>query len=953
MNTTDDMKNSSGTSLNDFKVQAMESMGWSAEAEIPMANEENLAILKEMVAMRALKFDLQQQIKTLEDREGAVERHKKNIDATVQQNITLYNSMKEDLVKEAHNVQLVVLEKNKIKEDLRKNQKELEEYTQHAEFTERKIQQNKKEIDELTSRIKSAKSTLQEWQEAMEDGNKGYQLIEKYYEDDQQRARELNTRRQQLQAEIDKRRKKVVQMYDEQNTLEKNLERTACLYRAAHQERRQMVDTWKQAVNQMTQRERDIQSSEESLVKLSKEATEMAAQYKLYDDQLNEVIDNNRQVEIAIEALNAETSDMKNEIQRLIDASILKDHEIDGLRKELENLSNSVAAQRMENRKLMVQQEEKKKSIENLEETIKQTEERLQAMKNKALNAEERLQILDEMMENEEKTLATLSKEQERVNEMYFRAQRQLAELKSEEKTLLMQNESLKSNLSSMKRNHRQTYTELQRQTEIHYQIAFKYLEAQRRYDQMTGTTIDPIVEERNQAILSGLEQHYDKLQRHIAATEAQNKKLNYNMNNMVIQYNNDAKELDSVRFKIKEAQVYCEGTVKRLKQNRFENSELIVELSMIKMRCDDMEVGINGCEQGTYDLEQHRLNFQRSVKDRFVELRSQEEILQLKRKHLGEEMSTLRADLAERKKHIEAVRARFELTSRLLGCNEDGSVMSATQLKVANAQERQMLADEGDALNKKVLKAEQEVVALENTLRQFDHSNDNYRKTFKTSDDDQEDSEEKLKELQLVYCKDLQQLKTLRCKAKRYENKMDELKLEQEEAQKQVETARARRAEHKEILEKLRKELEEQNSKIDRANRDIRSLLKDIKTRPISDEFLATFERELTLQELEQRNMKALNLLTDMANTDENGPEIIHYMLRKGLKLPQHLKRTRSCVSWRSQSTSSRDNGSYISVTGKGYSARSSASDLSSIKEDSSVTSAHVSVVSLDFPMK
>lgn len=48
--------------------------------------------------------------------------------------------MKDDEIKEAHKVQLVILERNKIKEDLRKNQKELEEYTEYAQVTERKSQ---------------------------------------------------------------------------------------------------------------------------------------------------------------------------------------------------------------------------------------------------------------------------------------------------------------------------------------------------------------------------------------------------------------------------------------------------------------------------------------------------------------------------------------------------------------------------------------------------------------------------------------------------------------------------------------------------------------------------------------------------------------------------------------------------------------------------------------------
>ena len=46
--------------------------------------------------------------------------------------------------------------------------------------------------------------------------------------------------------------------YNEQISLENNLEKTAQLYRQAHAERRTMVNTWKEAVNQMNQREKDI-----------------------------------------------------------------------------------------------------------------------------------------------------------------------------------------------------------------------------------------------------------------------------------------------------------------------------------------------------------------------------------------------------------------------------------------------------------------------------------------------------------------------------------------------------------------------------------------------------------------------------------------------------------------------------------------------------------------------
>ncbi|ALC45383.1 CG17387 [Drosophila busckii] len=948
-NKTDDMKSQS---LDEFKLEAMRSMGWTVDADIPMANAENLAILQDMVGMRADKFELQQKIIALDERNKTIERHKRNIEGTLQQNITFFNSVKNDVLKEAHRTQLVILERNKLKEDLRKNQKELAEYTEYAEHTQLKLNKNKKEIDELTKRIKTAKSSLVEWADAMEDGNKGYQLIDAYYQDDQQKARELNTRRQLLQADIDKRRKLIVQLYDEQNTLEKNLERTACLYRAAHLERRQMVETWKQAVQQMTQREQDIQHSEEELVQLQEHADVMAANYRICNENLNDVIDNNHMVEQAIEALNAETSEMKNEIQRLIDASLLKEREILALRQELENLSNMVHCRRLENRKLLGERDAKVTEIENFEAVLQQVEARLKSMENKAMDANQRLQILDEMMEGEQQALLQLNKEQQRCNELLYRTQRQLNELHDEETTFMVQNSALQSTLLAVTRNQKLVENELKRQTEIHYNLSFKYLQGERRLAELRGKMFDPETEERNQVILAELEQQYTKVQRRMASTEAQNKKLNYSMNAMVQVYNQDAKELEVVKFKIKEAQVYCEGTIKRVRLTRYNNSELIVELSLIKMRCCDLQNVIDSCDKGNYDLNQHRLAFQRVIKDRFVELRSQQEILLLKRKHLNEEISTLRADLGERKKHIAAMRARYELTAALLGVNDDGTIITATQLKVENAQERQLLADEGDALNKKVLKAENEVIALENTLRQFDKSNDKYRKNLKSYDDssrDEQRAEEELKKVQESYCTALRKLKVLRCKAHHYETKQEEQRLQQEELVKQLELDKQKVAEDTETLAKLQKELDEQKSKLDRANREINYLIKEIKQMPISEDYLAQFERELNLQDLETRNRKSLNILAEMATADEDGAEIIHFMLRKGLKLPQHLKPARSCLSFKSMSSSSQDCGSIASV--RGYSTRSSMSDISLGKEDT--ISARISVVSLDFPNK
>lgn len=258
----------------------------------------------------------------------------------------------------------------------------------------------------------------------------------------------------------------------------------------------------------------------------------------------------------------------------------------------------------------------------------------------------------------------------------------------------------------------------------------------ERRILHLQGSCIDPEIEQRNQYYLAELEERHSKLQKGVQAIQKQNKKLEDDMRKLTITYNKDMAQLEAVNFKIKEAQVYCEGGLKRVKEETKRNQELIVELSILKMRVNEFEEEISKCEDSAYNLAKHRMHLNRTIKDRMIEIRSQMDVLNLKRKHQMEELSTLKADIGERKKYIESVKARFELTSKLLGVNEDGTMVTATQLKVETAQEKQMLLDEGNELNERVLNAEREIEALQNTLALFNNSNDAYRKQMQKIQD-------------------------------------------------------------------------------------------------------------------------------------------------------------------------------------------------------------------------
>lgn len=65
-----------------------------------------------------------------------------------------------------------------------------------------------------------------------------------------------------LQSSLSQQRHVLIEINEEQRSLENVLDRTSQLYRQAHQERRNLVNTWKEAVQSMRSRDKEIEAKE-------------------------------------------------------------------------------------------------------------------------------------------------------------------------------------------------------------------------------------------------------------------------------------------------------------------------------------------------------------------------------------------------------------------------------------------------------------------------------------------------------------------------------------------------------------------------------------------------------------------------------------------------------------------------------------------------------------------
>lgn len=179
----------------------------------------------------------------------------------------------------------------------------------------------------------------------------------------------------------------------------------------------------------------------------------------------------------------------------------------------------------------------------------------------------------------------------------------------------------------------------------------------------------------------------------------------------------------------LRESQMRSESSASRLLQRRNELRERLVSHSLLKMRLHQMQSMYEKQMGKFYDLSVHKSQLQLAIDERIVDLRSQINILTLKRKHLWDERSLLMADISERLTKIDALRARFELTNEMLGKNDDGTIISVVQLKIETAQKKECLMQRGSELNESVIAAENDIQALENTLILVNYSNDQWRR--------------------------------------------------------------------------------------------------------------------------------------------------------------------------------------------------------------------------------
>lgn len=348
----------------------------------------------------------------------------------------LLNVQKFELESDSHALGIAKNEKDAYEKSLAAAAKELEE-TEKLNFeTMTRIDKLNGTVEKYSKKIEWARASFKEFQAAIQRGEDANNVLEKFTKADGARAAELESRRKLLQTQIMGQREVLIANNEQKHSLENVLNRTAQLYRKAHEERQRMIVVWKDSIAQMAEREREIFGAERGLKEarlVSQKRQEKLIRMIAKSDQQ---ATNGRELELQIEELNEKISLERNKLNQATDSIALKSSELEVLKKNVVQISKELIEQRQKNRQFATEKETSEKTLEEWKQVQESLQKRFDTFKGKSYNLQERLRELDQLIEIEERNVKILTAENLRLSGAMFKAQQHLTEFSNEEKTL-------------------------------------------------------------------------------------------------------------------------------------------------------------------------------------------------------------------------------------------------------------------------------------------------------------------------------------------------------------------------------------------------------------------------------------------------------------------------------------------------------------------------------------
>ncbi|XP_033609697.1 coiled-coil domain-containing protein 39 isoform X2 [Cryptotermes secundus] len=879
----------------------LKELGWADGFRIPVANEANKALEEQVEHSIKKKGELTIQFEDLSDRVDSLLKHTQNVKVEHQQNQDILIAHKRQMETEKNLYQTAKAEQASYEWELRLINKAFHELGERHFILQNGIITHTERLEKLKANVKWDKDVLLSWEENVAKDNEHTQLLARYAVEDESKSKELELTRVRLCAEVDERNQLLTKIIGDVESLERVLDRTAKMFRQAHSERQEFISQWEGSVQVLHQRDYDIHSRVQEISMLRAEARKKLEILREQGQFFRNEVNNNKETEAQISLITRSAIRLRDDYSTLLNTIDELTSELGTMQRTLTGTALHLENQRQRKKVLANDNVAKHNHIKELVEVVQRTKERLAQVTDRTMSAAERAQHLEEMIKCEEKTIDILLQDTRKLSDKLFKTQQELSDLKKQEEQHHIEIRGLESEKSVVLSHIQRTQKELQYQREIIYNKEFEAQMIESRIGHLTGTGQDAEEKEANEKKIAELEEVLNEKMATFDLLTAQNQRLENRMQRLTKALSAGSAELEKLVDKRQDKILLTDGGQKQLKLNKVHNQEKQVEENILLLRVAQAERAIAQEGNKVHTLEKQKLELDAAMKERKVEIGVHKDVLFIQKRNLSEEKSHLIADIKACELKISQLQKKYDIVMSSLGQAEDGEQLSVTYFKIKSAQEKYELQQQGDELDAKIRRTEKEIQAMENTLKVINSTNEKYKRSLSTVDEDSDEYKKK-EELESLYYvavntwrQQTSQLNELSSQTEILEQALKDIFITEG-------NLRAVWQNKDQDSSDLEKDLQEQISKLQRAEKQLHKALRELRgvsqTKPMALE-----KKDIEVRELQEQNQSALQQLAEfVARHIEAGPVVTRYLEEKCLVLPMSHSPggSLSCISSR-----------------------------------------------------
>ncbi|CAD8119319.1 unnamed protein product [Paramecium sonneborni] len=840
------------------------------------ANEANKELNEKIKYKRNIIRDINSKIEEKSDKLKVLSEHLKNIQQELLHTQALIDTKNKEIETEDHLKQITERQIGRLQNEMTKQQKIMIEQQERLNDVQNSIYRGNERLDKYKIEMNWNQEELEQWVLAARQKEEDSLTMEKYKRGDEAKIKELNLQIEKLTVEVSRRQNELDREITETQTAQIELDKTAEEFRRQHDERHKLFQQWQEVTDNIARRDQAIRDESEryadikAQIKANQQDLENRKSQLMNEKQENKSVEvQNQQLERTIIQQRQSNKDIELAIDNLKADVEIQKNQLSAFATDLSNKRNRLAQMSQE---LLI----KKQRLNNAQKKYASEKQKLKLEDIQHQEFEKQRSMASDRYKNLEKSRIDLDKEIKLQKEVLFKATQDLFKLRENEANLYGEIQANVSACRNYQAHINKLIQEFQRQQELLYNAEYQIQLMERRVARAKGErTLEEKKDLENE--IKEIEEKVNLQKKEFKTLLLSLKRLDDDLRGTDRQLTGTKASQTKLKQAIDELTLENDMTYQDLSKIVKSKEEVLVQHDFMKLEIQKIQKVVTTAVDKVFNLENRKYQLEMAMQEREQEIQVHKDVLVAEHKAAEEERHKIAVELAERQNRVKNLRIKYEsLVQKNKSSNGEQDTQNIEEHSQAYyiikaSQEREELQRKGDELNAEIIKRDQELKALDNTLSHLKNRNSKYRDSFLNKGISQKEVSHRdgLEEQCRAASENLFKKKK---ELQRLQQEIDEDMRRLTEIQNRIEILDNQEREVEMQLQKIEKELQDQSDKITRAeNIKNQKLAKVQQKRIVLDESNA----HISALELDIQNNLNKTLKTCIFNLVQEFPEM------------------------------------------------------------------------------